>query len=180
MCTAGGWAGGSIQDRKLPSAVASMHSMCLESSLTAAQLASLYMQPGGTLVLTGSAAALGPAPGMLAYGLSKASVHTLVQWLAAAGPAEGLPAGSRVVGILPKVIDTPSNRQYMAGPGVDTSSWTPLSHLGEALAALADGAEGRCREEAAEGLGQLPVRIPSGALLVAETAGGKTSWDMMK
>ena len=117
------------------------------------------MAPGGLLVLTGSAAALSPTPGMLGYGLAKAATHHLAISLAAQG--SGLPPGAKVVAVLPTVIDTPSNRQFMAGPGVDTGSWTPPAHISQA-----------CRRWA-ENPSYAP---PSGSLALPVTVVGQTSW----
>ena len=71
------------------------------------------------------AAAMGPTPGMIGYGLAKASVHHLIRSVGSYPSASGLPNTAKVVGILPVMLDTPMNRKYMA-EGADTSSWTPL------------------------------------------------------
>jgi dihydropteridine reductase len=86
-------------------------------------------------VLVGAAAATSPTPGMIAYGLAKASVHHLVK--SAADKDSGLPVGSKVVGLLPYVsffislcrimLDTPMNRKWM--PDADTDTWTPLPEI---------------------------------------------------
>jgi hypothetical protein len=82
----------------------------------------------------------------------------------APGADPSLPPRARVLGVLPRVIDTPSNRQWMA-EGADTSSWTPPRAIAEALLRWAEG------KGAAEGEAAPPQ---SGALLVAETAAGQT------
>jgi dihydropteridine reductase len=56
--------------------------MCLQPAVDAAHFASLFLEPRSSLVLTGAAAALGPTPGMIGYGLMKASTHYLVRSLA--------------------------------------------------------------------------------------------------
>lgn len=62
---------------------------------------------------------------MLAYGVSKAATHHLVQSVAA--PGGGLPAGASICALCPITLDTPSNRADM--PQADFSSWTPLSEV---------------------------------------------------
>ena len=52
---------------------------------------------------------------MIGYGLSKAAVHQLTASLAQKGG--GLPEGAVVQCILPKTLDTPMNRKFMANAG---------------------------------------------------------------
>ena len=52
---------------------------------------------------------------MIGYGLSKAAVHQLTASLAQSGG--GLPSGAVVQCILPKTLDTPMNRKFMANAG---------------------------------------------------------------
>ena len=74
---------------------------------------------------------------MLIDGMAKAAVHQLVK--SCAGTNSGMPAGSKVCGILPVTIDTPMNRKYMGGG--DTSSWTPMDHLSGEILEWANGKE---------------------------------------
>ena len=163
LCAAGGWAGGGAGDAAVSDALSSMVDQCLRPALTASHLAATSLAPGGTLVLLGSAAALGPTPGMLAYGAVKAATHHMIASLAAPG---GLPVGVRVFGVLPRVLDTPSNRASM-GSG-DTSSWTPLPHVASKISewcvAGASGSDGAARITA------------SGTLAEPVTEQGSTSW----
>lgn len=69
------------------------------SSVIAARLASLFLEPGGLLTLTGAKAATEPTPGAVAYGLAKAAVHQLVKTLGT--PGSGLPENAAAIGILP-------------------------------------------------------------------------------
>ena len=52
---------------------------------------------------------------MIGYGLSKAAVHQLTASLAQKN--SGLPEGAVVQCILPKTLDTPMNRKFMANAG---------------------------------------------------------------
>jgi len=161
VCAAGGWAGGNAGAPALAASLSSMSAMCLTPIFTTAALASSHLSAGGTVVLTGSAAALAPTPGMLAYGAVKAATHHVARSLAA--PGSGLPEPSRVLCVCPMTIDTPSNRQWMV-VGTDTGAWThPSVIAGE----VADWCEGGA------GAAGLP---PSGTLMEVSTAGGKSTW----
>lgn len=156
FCTAGGWAGGDASSLDMLDGVESMYSACIASAAASAYLASSLLKPGGMLVLTGSAAALGGTPGMLGYGMAKAATHQLVASLSA---GEGLPAGVRTVAVLPGVIDTPGNRGGM--PDADTSTWTPASAIAEQVLQWES----------------LPATAPSGSMWEPVTADGKTQWE---
>ena len=67
----------------------------------------------------GAAAAMGPTPGMPAYGLTKAATHHLLSSLSAEDG--GLPSGSSANALMPQTIDTKSNREAM--PDADYSEW---------------------------------------------------------
>eukprot|EP00047_Mylnosiga_fluctuans_P019770 m.85887 g.85887 ORF g.85887 m.85887 type:complete len:234 (-) comp8257_c0_seq4:1766-2467(-) len=154
VCVAGGWAGGNAAS-DLVAAAELMSAQSIATSTISAQLAGKFLASKGLLVLTGSAAALSPTPGMMGYGLAKAAVHHLVRSLGA--PEAGLPQDAAAVGILPITLDTPSNRQYMGG---DTSSWTPLDYVAGLL------------HEWAASPGSRPA---SGSLVVLKTAQGQTT-----
>jgi dihydropteridine reductase len=96
---------------------------------------------GGLFVAIGATAALGPTPGMLGYGLSKASTHHFIQTVGELTSNSvttksrrklarqirqdndgALNTGMTIIGILPTTIDTPMNRQAM--PDADFSQWT--------------------------------------------------------
>lgn len=171
ICAAGGWSGGGAGDEPdaLVAGVEKMSAVCLQPALTAAHIAVKHLRPGGLLALVGSEAALHATPGMLGYGLAKAATHHLLLSVAppASAPADGkrdpnaLPAGCRAVAVLPRTLDTPSNRKWMGGG--DTSTWTPLDEVAGRLLAWASPA----------GAGELPT---GGTLVVPETATGKTTW----
>ncbi|KAI8916336.1 hypothetical protein EDD86DRAFT_185720 [Gorgonomyces haynaldii] len=126
---AGGWAGGNLLDPEFLSNVDLMYRQSVQSSAIAGRLSALFLKPGGLLVLTGASAATHGTPGMIGYGMAKASVHQLVK--SCAGPNSGLPAGSKVCAILPITIDTPMNRKFM--PDADFSTWTPMEAIAERL-----------------------------------------------
>jgi len=175
VCAAGGWVGGGAgaPSGALADAAERMAGACVAPAMTAAHVAVSHLAPGGLLVLVGSAAALAPTPDMLAYGVAKAATHHIVVSLtpppAAAAAAAGgaaarssntLPAGARALGVLPRVLDTPANRAFMAA-GADTGSWTPCGEVAERIVAWA------------ERRGPQPA---SGTLHVPETAAGSTTW----
>lgn len=89
--------------------------------------------------MIGATAALQPTPGMIGYGVSKSAAHYYVQAL---GATTGLAVSTKslrkqaqaarrqhvaldsmsVVGILPTMLDTPTNREAM--PNEDFDLWT--------------------------------------------------------
>jgi len=116
-----------------------MMKMNFDPVVASGYVAQHYMADSGLFVAIGATAALGPTPGMLGYGLSKAGAHHLVQTLGActgksmeskATRKAGRKVRKRlealdtmsVVGILPTKIDTPSNRE--AEPDGDFDQWT--------------------------------------------------------
>jgi len=148
-----------------------MLAVCLEPALVAAHVATKHLSPGGLLALIGSEAALHATPGMLAYGLAKAATHQLVRSVAP------LPEGARCVGLLPRTLDTPNNRKWMA-EGADTSSWTPLSAVTGALAALADHRQAFDVCDAA-GKAVSGQAVLSGALISVVTEAGATKFTLV-
>jgi len=191
FCAAGGWAGGAARDDAFLASAARMHDVCLQPAAVAARVAALRLRAGAgagagagasadadagagaapaLLVLTGAAAALSPrdCAGMLGYGMAKAATHFAARALAAEG---ALPRGARALALLPRVLDTPANRQFMAA-GADTAAWTPPEHLAAQLLAW-------CGAEAAPATPALPRLLPlpaSGSLVLVETADGATSF----
>jgi dihydropteridine reductase len=123
---AGGWAGGGLQPPTsfLP-ALERMLDQNVHSAALSLALAATHLAPGGVITLIGAHAALGPTPGMLAYGASKAATHHLVRSVGHGSAKEtGLPPGAILAALLPATLDTPNNRKWM--PHADTSTWTPL------------------------------------------------------
>ncbi|KAG3032267.1 hypothetical protein PC121_g717 [Phytophthora cactorum] len=155
VCTAGGWAGGSIRDADSLINLGEMHSKNLESAFLATYLASHLLVPGGLLVLTGATAALQATPGMVSYGGIKAATHHLI-----ASAVTELPEDSSVLGVLPTTIDTPMNRNFMAD--ADFSTWTKAEDIAEKILEWSNA--------------PYAARPPSGHLITATTVSSTTSW----
>ncbi|KAG2769695.1 hypothetical protein PC129_g1007 [Phytophthora cactorum] len=155
VCTAGGWAGGSIRDADSLINLGEMHSKNLESAFLATYLASHLLVPGGLLVLTGATAALQATPGMVSYGGIKAATHHLI-----ASAVTELPEDSSVLGVLPTTIDTPMNRNFMAD--ADFSTWTKAEDIAEKILEWSNA--------------PYAARPPSGHLITATTVNSTTSW----
>jgi NAD(P)-dependent dehydrogenase (short-subunit alcohol dehydrogenase family) len=165
VVVAGAWDGGGAGGADFCAAVERQRAACAEPALAGAALAAGgALADGGALVLTGAAAALrGAPPGMLAYGLAKATTHALAAALAGAGG--GLPPRARVLLVAPGVLDTPANRAAM--PGADAGAWTPPDAVAAQIAAW-------CEEAARGEAGALC----SGAVVEPVTRGGVTAWEL--
>ncbi|GAM28050.1 hypothetical protein SAMD00019534_112260 [Acytostelium subglobosum LB1] len=129
ICAAGGWTGGSITSEDYFKSVQKMLDMNLSSAIGTAYLSGKLLSPGGLVVFTGANSALVPTPGMIGYGVSKVATHQIVKSLAQAD--SGLPANSLSIGILPVILDTPSNRAGM--PDSNFDNWTPVSDVASKL-----------------------------------------------
>ncbi|MFB3776430.1 MAG: SDR family oxidoreductase [Bryobacteraceae bacterium] len=88
----------------------------------------------GRIVAVGSRTGVEPAPGLSAYGVSKAALIALVRTIAAEVRDSGVTANV----ILPSVIDTPANRA--ASPGADASKWVQPESIAALLVWLASDA----------------------------------------
>jgi len=128
--TAGAWVGGSIKDDMIFEQFDLMVQFNAKSAIALSHLATKHLADGGSLILTGAAAALEPCQSMLAYGLSKQIVHSLVTSMSDSKNGLGV-KNAVVVGILPVTIDTETNRKAM--PGSDVSGWTPPEHFAERI-----------------------------------------------
>ncbi|KAM6953478.1 quinoid dihydropteridine reductase a [Aplochiton taeniatus] len=154
LCVAGGWAGGNCSSKDLYKNTDMMWKQSVWTSTISSHLASVHLQPGGLLTLSGAKASLGGTSGMVGYGMAKAAVHQLCQSLA--GEGSGLPTGAVAVATLPVTLDTPMNRKFM--PDADFSSWTPLEYIAETFFNWATGVD----------------RPASGCLVQLLTNAGKT------
>jgi len=91
---------------------------------------------GGRIVNVASRAALAPAAGSIAYGVSKAGVVALT--VGAAGELKA--AGILVNAVLPSIIDTPANRASMAEPPEVYARWPKPAEIADAILWLASPA----------------------------------------
>ncbi|XP_053314281.1 dihydropteridine reductase [Spea bombifrons] len=154
LCVAGGWAGGSAKAKSFYKSCDQMWKQSVWTSAISSHLATKHLKDGGLLTLSGAKAALSATPGMVGYGMAKATVHQLCQSLGE--DKSGLPANSSAVAILPVTLDTPANRSSM--PDADFSSWTPLDFIAETFFKWTTGNE----------------RPKSGSLIQVITEKGKT------
>lgn len=119
---AGGYQDGDVRCENVLQTSANMWDVNVLPSVAASHLASHVLQKDGLLILTGAAPVLhAPTPKILAYGISKAAIHHLVESLASEDA--GLPEGVKAIGMLPTKIDTPMNRKF--NPNDDFTTWTP-------------------------------------------------------
>lgn len=137
-----GFTAGGICDDDLFESSEYMYRTSVESSLVTARLASTFMAENGLLTLLGSVAALPAtnAPGMLGYGMAKASVHQMVRLLGGAVGTD-LPKGSAVVALVPEVLDTPLHRSMNGGEVGE--NWTPCDVVASKLLHWAKDKESR-------------------------------------
>lgn len=118
ICVAGGWKGGSIEDKNFIQSVQEMWECNVASSALAASFLP-HLKAGGLAIFTSAKASLSACPSMTAYGMAKSSVNSLVKSCAA-----HLGDRAYIIGILPETLDTEANRKAM--PGQDPANWTPL------------------------------------------------------
>ncbi|CAM9448010.1 unnamed protein product [Heterosigma akashiwo] len=124
---AGAFALGALDADDCLATAAALYRANVESAILTAHLATHLLTPKGLLILTGALGAVHPTPEFVGYGASKAATHHLVQSAAASDSARQ--GQWDVLGLLPRVIDTPSNRLTM--PDADRSDWTELDDLAE-------------------------------------------------
>ncbi len=161
LCAAGGWTGGSIGPELVNQTITMVQSSVIPAAVCAS-LCKKHLNPNGHLLLVGAAAvASDGTPGMLAYGMAKASVQHLAVSLSKSG--SGMPEGSKVMCLLPITLDTPANRSAM--PNADTSSWTDLNDLSEFVLKWTENGNNE---------------YPSGSLVKVETVNHKTAYSLFK
>lgn len=130
---AGGWLGGGIDSEDVIDGLNLMMQMNLNSSVLSANLAKKYMNKNSLLVLTGAnAVKSGMNPGMLAYHLSKQSVHHLTDLLVESNELSDI----KIITILPNIIDTETNRKAM--PDANYDNWTKPEIIAELIKKWAD------------------------------------------
>lgn len=132
----GGWAGGEpVEQADDVTVLDRMLTLNLRTAFVVAREGLRHMGPaGGRVVLVGSRTVVVPAGGQAAYSAAKAGVLSLVATLAEELRGSGRTANA----IVPKIIDTPANRQAM--PDADHSRWVPPEAIAGVLAWLASAA----------------------------------------
>jgi len=86
-------------------------------------------------MFTGAASVFeGPVNYAYAYAMAKSATHALALQLA---ERTEIPKSSTVVTILPKIIDTPRNREDM--PDADHSKWAPPEKIAYMIKSWANG-----------------------------------------
>ena len=135
MCVAGGFVAGNVTQIDIFSQWESMLKMNLQPSLLTAYIATRHLDARGLLVLTGAAVPFTETcPQMLAYALSKSTVHSLATNMA---ERKDIPEDSSVVTILPEMIDTPKNREVMKN--ADATKWLDPVSIAALLKMWAEG-----------------------------------------
>ena len=122
----------------------------VETTLAVVQACVPLMTTGGAIVTVGAASAEPAGAGMAPYAAAKSGVARLSEALA----SELAPQGIRVNAVLPKVIDTPRNRQDM--PDADPRDWTRPEAVASVILFLAQP------ESRAINGASIPVTNPAG------------------
>ncbi len=102
-----------------------MWNMNVKSSILTVRL-SAYFLPNLVIFIGAKAVMARPTPEMMAYGIAKASVINIALNLTAYFIETH--ESTRVISILPEVLDTPANRRNMKESS-DFSSWTSLDFI---------------------------------------------------
>jgi NAD(P)-dependent dehydrogenase (short-subunit alcohol dehydrogenase family) len=113
-----------------PASFDRMYQMNLRSAAVSCHAVLPHIEPGGSIVNVGAAAAAVPGAGMAPYAASKAGVRALTESLA--DELSGRPV--RVNAVLPTILDTPTNRKDM--PDADRSDWVTPEAAADAVAFL--------------------------------------------
>lgn len=114
-----------------------MFDINLMTALNTTQALLPFFEDGGAVVYIGAAAAMPAAQGMGAYAASKSAVRALTESLADELSGQKI----RVNAVLPRIIDTPKNREDM--PDADYSDWTTPEAISDVIAFLASN-KARC------------------------------------
>ena len=128
----GGWEGTSIKDDEIIESSKRMMDSNYYSALMAAALANAFLNNNSLLVLTGASTIKKTTNTsfMLSYHMAKQSVHHLTEYLVHNSSAM-LPSNTKVITLLPSVIDTPNNRKAM--PLSNFDEWTKPIVIAELL-----------------------------------------------
>jgi NAD(P)-dependent dehydrogenase (short-subunit alcohol dehydrogenase family) len=132
----GGFAGGKYVLETTDQIWRHMLSLNLDTAfyMSRAILPHMLASRRGRIVAVGSRTGVEPAPGLSAYGVSKAALIALVRTIAAEVKDSGVTANV----ILPSIIDTPANRS--ASAGADVSKWVKPESIASLLVWLASDA----------------------------------------
>jgi dihydropteridine reductase len=137
ITVAGGFAFGYVKDLEVFDQYELMKKVNMDTALLAAHLSTQYLSSSGLLVFTGAAKVFeAPVPELAAYALSKHATHALASSMSATVGNE-LPEDSRVITILPTMIDTPANRDAM--PDMDKKNWIPTEDIAGLVKMWASG-----------------------------------------
>jgi hypothetical protein len=119
MCTAGTWSKGTIENSEIFGQMDKNIKGNLYPAILTSYIATKYLEEMGLLIFTGSLATYKEStPNLLAYALSKNSVHYLALNMS---KRESISSESTVVCILPDILNTYVNRN--AYPTQDHSKW---------------------------------------------------------
>lgn len=131
--TAGAWAGGDVLEAVDDLTLLDQQLLAnLQTATVVAREGLRHMGPaGGRIVLVGSRTVDYPARGQAAYSAAKAGLHSLVATLG----QELRNTGRTANAVVPKVIDTPSNREAM--PDASHERWVPPEAIAGVITWLA-------------------------------------------
>lgn len=137
VVTVGGWSGGHALWDAPPDELQRMLDVNLRALHTLAQVAAPGMRAAGRGAIVNVAAKTGlePTAGVGAYAAAKAAALALMASLAADLSGTGV----RVNSVLPRIIDTPANRQAMPGSSA-AAAWTTPESIAQVILFLCSDA----------------------------------------
>jgi NAD(P)-dependent dehydrogenase (short-subunit alcohol dehydrogenase family) len=129
VCLAGGFFGDTPVADTPPARLREQFDLNLFSAYTCVQalLPGMVANGGGAIVGVGSRPAVRAVPGSVAYAIAKLGVMKLMESVAEEYREQGIRANA----VIPSIIDTPANRQAMAG--ADFSRWVQPDQIAVVL-----------------------------------------------
>lgn len=132
ISVAGGWKASSFEDDDIIQSSELAWNQNIQPAFIATHLS--YAFNPKLLILTGAAASLDLTPNMIAYGTAKNAVIYIGRNIISTKPRYSLNFYSsffsfRTIILLPKILDTNSNRQSMGKNGKSLPTWTPLNAI---------------------------------------------------